>query len=404
MSYYLRELAVESSADAERELAALGIDPFSIRVLVPKMVHRLLLVMGTNDEETALLKQEMLALGGDVAVARGNWGLSADEKAFILMGTEKQLVSLCKRLASRPFNFPLLAREIQRTIDVLANPCRTWRFGERILDLSRRPAIMGILNVTPDSFSDGNRFVSVPRAIERALEMEAEGADIIDIGGESTRPNAQPVSLQEEMDRVMPVLEGVRGTLTVPVSIDTYKASVAREALAAGAEIINDISAMTFDDGMREVLAASDAGLVMMHSRGRPLDMQKNTAYKSIMGEISEFFHAALDRAAQAGIAAERIVIDPGIGFGKSGAGNLEILRRLRELAVLNRPILVGPSRKTFIGQTLGIEVGDRLYGTAAAVAVAVMNGATLLRVHDVREMRDVADMTAALCGPAASP
>lgn len=404
MSYTLRELAVKSSADAERELAALGVDPFSIRNMTPKMVHRLLLVNGTRGEETALLKQEMLALGGDAAIAGSPAGSPAGENTVILMGTEKQLSALCKRLSTRPFNFPALAREITRTLELLANPAKMWRFGGRSLDFSRRPGIMGILNVTPDSFSDGSRYLSVDHAVDRALEMEAQGADIIDVGGESTRPNAPPVGEREELDRVIPVIERLRGQLNVPVSVDTYKAVVAREAIAAGAEIVNDISAMTFDDGMAGVVAATDVGLVLMHSRGRPLDMQKNTAYASLIGEITAFFHAVLERAAVAGLDAERIVVDPGIGFGKSVAGNLEIVRRLAEFTALGRPILVGPSRKSFIGTVLGRETDERLEGTAAAVAVAVLNGASLLRVHDVREMRDVVDMTVALCGQSASP
>jgi dihydropteroate synthase len=368
------------------------------------MVHRLLFVTGTRGEETAVLKQEMLALGGDAALAGSAGGSPAADNAVILMGTEKQLSALCKRLSTRPFNFPALAREIARTLDLLANPAKIWRFGVRTLDFTRRPGIMGILNVTPDSFSDGSRYLSVDHAVERALEMEAQGADIIDVGGESTRPNAAPVGEREELDRVIPVIDRLRGKLSIPISVDTYKAAVAREAIAAGAEIVNDISALTFDEGMAGVAATTDVGLVLMHSRGRPLDMQKNTAYGSLIGELTAFFHAVLESAAAAGLAAERIVLDPGIGFGKNMAGNLEIVRHLGEFTALGRPVLVGPSRKSFIGTILGRETDGRLHGTAAVVAVAVVNGASLLRVHDVREMRDVADMTAALCGQTASP
>ncbi len=403
MSYILRELTVRSSADAERELAVLGVDPFSIRNLAPKMVHRLLLVNGCSGKETALLKQEMLTLGGDAAIAAPG-GSSAGELVLILMGTEKQLAALCKRLSTSPFNFSILAQEILRTLDFLANPAKTWRCGERTLDFSRKPGIMGVLNVTPDSFSDGSRYLTVERAVERALEMEAQGANIIDVGGESTRPNAPPVGEREELDRVIPVIDRLRGKLTIPVSVDTYKAAVARDAIAAGAEIVNDISAMTFDDGMIGVVAAADVGLVLQHSRGRPIDMQKNTIYSSLVGEVTTFLHAVMERAEAAGVATERIVLDPGVGFGKSTAGNLEIIRRLAEFTALGRPVLVGPSRKSFIGATLGRETGERLHGTAAAVAVAIVNGASILRVHDVWEMRDVADMTAALCGQNASP
>ncbi|ABQ26907.1 dihydropteroate synthase [Geotalea uraniireducens] len=278
----------------------------------------------------------------------------------------------------------------------------TWAIGRRSLDLSRRPCIMGILNVTPDSFSDGNSFFSREKAVDRALEMEAEGADIIDIGGESTRPNAAPVDEQEELRRVIPVIEGLAGRLKIPISIDTYKASVAGAALAAGAEIVNDISGLSFDIRMAEVVAVAGSGLVVMHTRGNPLEMQANTAYGDIIAEITASLRGSLALAASAGIAADRIAVDPGIGFGKSVSGNLEIVRRLAEFAELGRPVLVGPSRKSFIGKVLGRESDDRLYGTAAVVAVALVNGASIFRVHDVKEMRDVADMARALSRPGA--
>ena len=278
----------------------------------------------------------------------------------------------------------------------------TWDLGRRTIDLSRRPCIMGILNVTPDSFSDGSRFYSLEKAVDHAMEMEAAGADIIDVGGESTRPDADHVDELEELRRVVPVIESLAGRLKIPISIDTYKASVARAALAAGAEIVNDISGLTFDERMAETVAAASAGLVVMHTRGTPSDMQANTAYDDMVAAIVAFLRASLKLAAAAGIAADRIVVDPGIGFGKSVAGNLEIVRRLREFAVLGRPVLVGPSRKSFIGKVLGREPDDRIYGTAAAVAVALVNGASIFRVHDVKEMRDVADMALALSRPGA--
>ena len=275
-----------------------------------------------------------------------------------------------------------------------------WDTGRRVIDLSRRPCIMGILNVTPDSFSGGSIYGDVARAVNLALEMEAQGADIIDIGGESTRPFAPPVPANEELSRVMPVIERLSGQLRIPISIDTYKAVVAREALRAGAEIVNDISAMTFDPEMAAVVAAAGAGVVLMHTRGNPEEMQKRTGYDDLVAEVRGFLVDALGRAAGAGIPRERIVLDPGIGFGKSVEGNLELVRRLGELAALGCPVLVGPSRKSFIGKVLGREAGDRLFGTAAAVAISLVNGASVFRVHDVQAMRDVLDMTAALTGP----
>jgi dihydropteroate synthase len=272
-----------------------------------------------------------------------------------------------------------------------------WVTSRRTIDLSRRPCIMGILNVTPDSFSDGGCHASVQDAIDHALRLEDDGADIIDVGGESTRPGAPAVGSLEELQRILPVIEGLSGRLSLPISIDTYKSDVAAAALAAGAEIVNDVSAFTFDPAMAAIVAEAGAAAVLMHTRGRPEVMQQNTQYGSLLEEIAAALRHALETARRAGIAEERLVLDPGIGFGKSVEGNLEILRRLGELTTLGRPLLLGTSRKGFIGTVTGRGVTERQFGTAATVALSLMNGAAILRVHDVREMRDVADMTWAI-------
>lgn len=272
-----------------------------------------------------------------------------------------------------------------------------WRFKKRNFDLSVKPLIMGVLNLTPDSFSDGNSYLSIQAAIDTAMNMVEDGADIIDIGGESTRPDAKPVSAEEELGRVMPVIEGLAGCIKVPLSIDTWKASVAAEALKAGAEIVNDVSSMTFDPLMAETVAASGAGIVLMHTRGRPSEMQVNTVYGDIVSEISAFLQGRISAAISAGINMESIVVDPGIGFGKSVSGNLEIIRRLKEFSSLNRPLLIGTSRKSFIGASLGRNVAERVSGTAATVAVSMMNGASIFRVHDVKIMRDTVDIVRAI-------
>ena len=257
---------------------------------------------------------------------------------------------------------------------------------------------MGILNITPDSFSDGGHFSDPDRALDKALQMEAEGADIIDIGGESTRPGAAPVSSDEELGRIIPVIGRLAGRLKCAISVDTFKSSVADRALIAGAEIINDISGFNFDPQMASVAAASGAGIVLMHTRGRPENMQHDTAYVDLMAEITASLRNSLSKAHEAGVSDDCIAIDPGIGFGKGAASNLELIRRLAELSGFGLPILTGPSRKSFIGTVLGrTQTDDRLFGTAAAVALSVSNGASILRVHDVRAMRDVADMAHAV-------
>jgi dihydropteroate synthase len=272
-----------------------------------------------------------------------------------------------------------------------------WKTSRRSLSL-RRPLIMGILNLTPDSFSDGGLCSDPDRAFEKALQMEEDGADIIDIGGESTRPGAAEVSADEESKRIIPVIERLAGTLKCAISVDTWKSAVAGRALAAGAEIINDISGFNFDPLMAGLAAASGAGVVLMHTRGRPENMQQDTSYDDLMTEILASLRASLATAREAGVSDGCIAVDPGIGFGKSVSGNLELVRRLRELSCLGLPVLVGPSRKSFIGTVLGRKLtDDRLYGTAAVVALSVSHGASILRVHDVRAMRDVADMAHAV-------
>jgi dihydropteroate synthase len=397
MALSVRLLKVSSSADAERELAEIHVDPFNIRNMAPKMVHRLLLLEGVNAGEGGFLKQEMLSLGGDAALS-GNSHEGDTSGTVILMGTEKQLRRLCLRLIDHPFGLPSLALDIKRLLDMDAHPPERWDIGKRVIDLSRRACIMGVLNVTPDSFSDGNQFFSTENAVERALQMEEEGADIIDIGGESTRPFARPVDETEELRRIIPVIDKLAGRLKIPVSVDTYKSTVAEKGLAAGAEIVNDISGLEFDERMVEVVAATGAGLVLMHTRARPAVMQKETDYSSMISEIFEALRQSVSRAEAAAIARERVVIDPGIGFGKNAAGNMEILRRLAEFKATGCPILVGTSRKSFIGHILGRETGERVFGTAATMAIALANGASIFRVHDVKEMRDVLDMSFALC------
>lgn len=271
-----------------------------------------------------------------------------------------------------------------------------WHLSRRALKLTR-PLIMGILNVTPDSFSDGGRFFSLDAAIERAQEMEREGADIIDIGGESTRPNAPVVGAAQELDRVVPVIEALSRRIQIPISIDTYKAEVARAACAAGAEIVNDVTGLRFDPDMARVAAEADAGVVVMHTRGMPDTMQADTGYDDLMSDVKRYLERSVALAREAGIADGRIVVDPGLGFGKSVQGNLELIKRLAEFRELGFPILVGPSRKSFVGAVTGRGGGERIFGTAAAVAMCVAHGASIIRVHDVAAMKDVAVMARAL-------
>jgi dihydropteroate synthase len=278
-----------------------------------------------------------------------------------------------------------------------------WPIARRTLELGRRTLVMGVLNVTPDSFSDGGRFFDVERAVARALEMEAEGADILDVGGESSRPGSAPVPPEEELRRVVPVVEALAGRVAIPISVDTTRAATARAAVAAGAEILNDISALRFDADLATVAAETGAGLVLMHMRGTPATMQRLAPAEEIFDEIERDLLVALGTAEARGVAATRVVLDPGIGFGKTVEQNVALIARGDRLARLDRPVLVGTSRKSFLGKLTGRETGDRLAATVASVAAAVLRGAHVVRVHDVREAVDavrVADAVLDASGP----
>ena len=262
----------------------------------------------------------------------------------------------------------------------------TLRWSDDVLWLGQRTHVMGVLNVTPDSFSDGGLYLERERAVERGLTMAREGADCLDVGGESTRPYSRKVSADEEMERVIPVILALRRELDIPICVDTYKADVAREALRAGASMINDISAFRFDSRMPAVVAETGVPVVLMHMQGTPGDMQDKPVYGDLIGEIIAFLQAAVERAVKAGVPKERILVDPGIGFGKTFQHNLQIIRELASFRILERPILLGTSRKAFIGHILDQEAPARDTGTMAAIAVGVMNGAHMVRVHNVQK------------------
>jgi dihydropteroate synthase len=274
---------------------------------------------------------------------------------------------------------------------------RIIKCGNYSLEFGKRTLVMGVINITPDSFSDGGKFYDTKVAISHAKYLVSNGADILDVGGESTRPGSESVTMDEEMKRVIPVIEGISNEVEIPISIDTCKSEVAKAALDAGACIINDISAMRSDPRIANVAAESQSPLILMHMQGTPKDMQKDPKYKDVMGDIKEFLEERLDLAQSKGVTRENMIIDPGIGFGKTLEHNYEIIRRLRELKDLNLPILMGTSRKSFIGNTLGLDVNERLEGTLATITMSIINGADIIRVHDVKEAVRTAKMTDAI-------
>jgi dihydropteroate synthase len=318
--------------------------------------------------------------------------------SLVISGSPWQLKRLPSIFASDHSIPPDIPQKIESLLDNYLRSDYKIDCGGKVLDLGRRTHIMGILNMTPDSFSDGGQFASVDHALAHAHEMVAAGADIIDIGGESTRPGAEPVSEDEELRRVIPIIKRLSAELPVPVSVDTYKSSVAEKALEAGASMVNDISGLRFSPDMAKVVADSGAAIVIMHIKGTPRDMQQNPEYSDVVEEITNFFEQRIHVAVKAGVNPEKIVIDPGIGFGKNLMHNLALLKRLDEFKGLGRPIMLGTSRKKFIGTVLDIPLPEqRVIGTAATVAFGIERGATIVRVHDVAHMVQVARMTDAL-------
>ncbi len=394
----MRYLQIASSLEARKELERIGVDPYGVEAMVSKMETLNLYIEGIECKLANIMKQEMLSIGGDVAVARGTVGCTTEKTDAIIMGSLKQIVKLADKLSLQPFHLSEVAENIRKIIANLNRDTFTLKTPKREIPVGDRTLIMGIVNMTPDSFSDGGMFGSLKDAVEYTLNLVQEGADIIDIGGESSRPEADPITLKEELERVIPLIRELKRQIDVPISIDTMKAEVARAAVESGAEIINDVSAMRHDQRMAEVAAHYRVPVILMHMKGIPKAMQRgDLSYGSVMGEITRFLSERIDAAESAGIDRENIIIDPGIGFGKSADDNNVIIKRLKEFKSLGRPILVGTSRKSFIGAVTGKEAADRVDGTAATVTAAIMNGANIVRVHDVGFLKGVSRMTDAI-------
>ena len=379
------------AASTVREVAAAlpGLGREAMTSLTASHPSRVMVVDDLSSEEAARASVVIREAGGDVAMlgSRLVWSATPSARATVLdrLRQEPALVAFYGAVSSA------LARWGEPAHDL------TLPDG-RVLALSRRCQVMGIVNVTPDSFSDGGRFFNAGDAIEHGLWLAGDGADVLDVGGESTRPGAAPVSDEDETERVLPVVEALAAKTSVPVSIDTSKASVAKAALDAGAQIVNDVSAARFDEAMLPLVAERRAPIVLMHMLGDPRTMQKDPRYGDVVGDIAAFLADRADAAIANGVDRERILVDPGFGFGKTREHNLVLLQRLRELRSLGFPVVAGTSRKSFIGATLGdLPVEERLEGTAATVALAVASGASIVRVHDVLQMRRVVAMVEAV-------
>jgi dihydropteroate synthase len=361
-------------------------------------IHRngalLIVVTGLADGQTSVLRTLLAAHENSVQP-----GFSFPKPGELsLAGAPGQLKRLVSLLCSDHRIPSSLSSVLESRLDNYLRSDYKITIKGRVLDLGGRTHVMGVLNVTPDSFSDGGQFAGHDAALDHARQMAAQGADIIDIGGESTRPGAAPLSEEQELARIVPVIERLSAEVDVPLSVDTYKSTVADKALKAGASIVNDISGFRFSPDMARVVAGHGAAVVLKHIKGTPRDMQANPVYHDVIGEIRDYLEESAGIALQAGIGKDRIVIDPGIGFGKTLEHNLEIIDRLDEFRALGFPVCLGTSRKRFIGTVLAIaEPKDRVEGTAATVALGIERGAHIVRVHDVGHMVKVARMTDAI-------
>jgi dihydropteroate synthase len=403
-----RILEYSDAEELKKELEKVKVDWEGLQVMLPKGFFRAVKLEGVNYEAAHILKQEMLRLGGEGAISAAVYFGAASPTDVILMGTLAQLEALINSLRQFPDDtLKAVAQEVEEALkNYQRGNLKPMQIGKKTFVWGERTYIMGIINVTPDSFSGDGLAGNVEEAVAQAIRFVEEGADILDIGGESTRPGSQPISEEEELSRVMPVLRRLVKEVDVPISIDTYKARVAREAIEAGASMVNDVWGLRMDPDMAKVVAEYNVPVVVMHNRSNPKNAVQEARlggryvgveYQDLMADIVRELEYSIGLALDAGVDFEKIIVDPGIGFGKTVEQNLEILRRLGELKVLGRPILLGTSRKSVIGYVLNLPPNERVEGTAATVALGIAAGADIVRVHDVKAMARVAKMADAI-------
>jgi len=439
MEHNIRLLNLSSPEALSREMERLGCDPAGVRIMAPKAQTLLVRIEGVRGKAAAILKQALLSVGGDLCVSREVAAFDDTPRPVLIIGDARHLARVRERLPGEPFGLRQIGVEIEEALRRWSAAAPPVRCGVRELTFDH-PRVMGIINATPDSFSgdgliavgavtDRDAVVGRPAssghtiavgdrshsdhaatiavgdrshddwaaaAIRQGLDFVAAGADVLDVGGESTRPGSEGVSAEEELRRVLPVIEGLAAQVQVPISIDSSKPEVCRQALAAGATIINDVYGLR-QPGMLELAAETGAAVIIMHMQGEPRDMQRAPHYEDVVTEVYDFLAERIAAAVAAGVAETQIITDPGFGFGKTAEHNLELVRRLREFRSLGRPVLLAPSRKRTIGDITGKPAGERAFGTAAVCAIGIVNGADMIRVHDVAGLVDVARMAEAV-------
>ena len=407
-SFNVRILDLHTPDEIRAEMEKVGASVPGMKIMMPKASFRVIKVEGLNFAAANIIKQEMLARGGEAVTSRQVYSTKDVDSDVLLLGTERHYQDLLRKLRVQPFkSLRAIASEVEQALVRHAGEeLGSLSIAGRAFDWGVRTYIMGVVNVTPDSFSGDGLGDDIEAALAQAERMIEEGADLIDVGGESTRPGSEPISIEEELGRVVPVIEALARRADVPISIDTYRAEVAEEAVTAGAHLVNDVWGLRMEPEIAELAARHQVPLVLMHNRSRPKDAAQTARlggrylgveYEDLMADVIRELRNSISLAVEAGVEREKIIVDPGIGFGKTVEQNLQLMAKLAELKVLGRPILLGPSRKSFIGYTLDLPLDERVEGTAAAVAVGIANGADIVRVHDVKQMVRVARMTDAM-------
>jgi len=391
MSYKIRKLNLKTKKQGFQEFGKIGASLPGQHIMINKIFPLALKVKDVDVRAANILKQEMLSRNGDVVTSCQSLIKTEGLVNIIILGTEKAVLSLTDKIKLQPFGLKELSGQLADYIASIEaiNIRKNIKIGEIDFDMDREGAlIMGILNITPDSFYDGGQYFEKNSAFKRAEEIIEQGAHIIDVGGMSTRPGSKPISPDEELKRTIPVIDHIaKNFRKTPISIDTFRSEIAKRAIDAGAVIINDISGLSADNKMMELVYQLKSSIIIMHMQGNPENMQKNPAYYDVVDEIYDYLYERTLKAVESGIEKGKIIIDPGIGFGKKVEHNLEILSRLSEFNEMGYPVLAGVSRKSFIGNLLGeLPAGERLEGSIAAAVYAFLNGASMLRVHDIKE------------------
>jgi dihydropteroate synthase len=390
--FKMRIFSFTGSEEVKKIMREIGVDPYGVKIMLPKAATFLIRLHAVNNIAANILKQEMLSLGADAAIARGALTGKTKKTDVLLIGQIAQLQALVNKLKFQPFGLQKLSEILEENITNFTRKDFVLSLNSGFLNLSKKTHIMGIINLTPDSFSNDGLYCQFSNnypdlALRKARAMINDGADILDLGGQSSRPGARQISLKEELLRTVPVVKLLAKKISAPISIDTDKPEVAKAALDSGAQIINDISGLR-DKRMIKVAIQYKAAVIIMHMLGRPANMQKIIAYQSLIGDISTYLKKAIDSAQLAGVKPDKIIIDPGLGFGKTPVNNFEIIKHLADFKALGKPVLIGPSRKSFIAKVLRSNSEKRAIGTLATCVMAAERGAHIVRVHDVKEVK----------------